>query len=231
MKFTTEEKAALFDEISSNYYYRNFGLLSKSESDLLMFKFFIEKLEQETRCSDGTINYQACSDYLISKQLGITEQRVRNLKVQYQLKYGKEIDWKPAFAKLIVNARYDKQTNKIAVGIPDPNLFLEIQNYIEENGAYVEKQLNGKILQLRAEYFVALIIASEPESNRKKIIKELKKQFDDTAKTERQFEERNIGKSLIDAACDITSIAANISSLLSPGNIIGDAVINLLLKS
>ena len=226
--FTSEEKSKMFDEIASNYYCRNFGLLSKSEMDLLMFRFFIEKLENETRCDDNMVNYQACSDYQISKALGITEQRVRSLKVRYQLKYGHDIDWKAAFAKLIDNARYDEQTRKIVVNIPDPNLFLEIQNYIEENGAYVEKQLNGKILQLRAEYFLALVIESEPEATRKQIIKELKKQFNSAEKAEREFQERNIGKSLIDAACNLTTVAANISSLISPENTIGVAVLKLL---
>ena len=59
------------------------------------------------------------------------------------------------------------------INIPDPNLFIEIQNFIEDQGAYVEKQLNSKILQLRIEYYIDLIVALEPDTSRKKIIKEL----------------------------------------------------------
>lgn len=227
-EFTTEEKIRFFDEIATKFYNRNFGLLSKAEIDLLMFKFFIEKIENENRYSDGTINYSKCSDYSISKRLGITEQRVRNLKVQYQLKYGDDIHWQESFAKLVENARYDETTRRIVLNIPDPNLYIEIQNYIEENGAFVEKQLNSKILQLRAEYFIALVVASETEKTRKQIIKFLKAQFRETNKNEKEFDEKDIGKTLINAACNVTSVAANISSLISPDNLIGRALMKLL---
>ena len=62
--------------------------------------------------------------------------------------------WIFAFATLSKNARFDESTHKITVSIPDPNLFYEIQNYLEESGAYIEVQLNSKILQIRAEYFL-----------------------------------------------------------------------------
>ena len=174
------------------------------------------------------MNYTAISDYKIAKRLGITESRVRSFKVKYHLKYGEDFEWKRAFAKLIANARYEKETHKIIVNIPDPNLYIEIQNYFEENGAYVEKQLNSKILQIRVEYFIALVVSDEPEDNRKKVIKTLKEQFKTANKSEDLFDERNIGKSLIDITCNITSIISNISSVLSPGNIIGDALKKLI---
>lgn len=56
------------------------------------------------------------------------------------------------FAKLTENTRYDQDTGKVILSIPNPNLALEIQNFIEDSGAYVEKQLNAKLLQIRAEY-------------------------------------------------------------------------------
>jgi hypothetical protein len=229
ISFTKEEKAQLFDEIAGHFYNANFGQLSKSDMELMMFHFYVDKLISDNQNPDGTIDYRKCSDYKISKDLGITQQRVRNLKVKKQLIYPIQYDWKSALATLTENARYDKDSKKVVLNIPDPNLYLEIQNFIEENGAYVEKQLNSKVLQIRAEYYIDLIITLEPEGTRKSIIKALKEQFKESGKEDSKFDERNIGKSLIDNGANITTIAANISSIISPENKVGIALISLLL--
>lgn len=229
--FTNEEKVEIFDVISEHFYNRNFGQMSKSDIDLMMFHFYIQKLERSCLKDDGTIDYAECSDYKVSRELGITQQRVRNLKIKNHLVYPDELEWKAAFAKLIENARYDKKTGKIVLNIPDPNLYIEIQNFIEEQGAHVEKQLNSKVLQIRVEYFIDLIVAIEEIENKKKeIVRCLKKQFKDKGKNEDLFDERNIGKSLLDATVNITSVAANLSSIISPQNLVGTALIDLLLK-
>ena len=228
ISFNDEEKIELFDAIASQFYNSNFGQLSKSDMELMMFNIYIKKLISENRNSDGTIDYRNCSDYKISQDLGITQQKVRNLKVKNQLVNPIDYDWKAALAKLTENARYDKNTGKIVINIPDPNLFIEIQNFIEDQGAYVEKQLNSKILQLRIEYYIELIVALEPDSSRKKIIKELKKIFKDEGKEDGLLDEKNIGKSLMDATVNVTTVVANISGMLSPGNLIGAALIKLI---
>ena len=196
----------------------------------MMFRLYIEKLIKQHRNPDGTVDYRKCSDYKISKDLGITQQRVRNLKVKNQLIHPIQYDWKAAFAKLTENARYDKASGKVTMNIPDPNLFLEIQNFIEEQGAYIEKQLNSKILQLRGEYYIDLIISLETEESRKTIIKSLKKHFKDSGKDDEAFDEKNIGKSLIDLSVNVTTIAANLINIISPQNTVGVALLNLLTK-
>ena len=228
ISFNDEEKIELFDEIVSHFYNSNFGQLSKSDMELMMFNIYIKKLISDNRNSDGTIDYKKCSDYKISQDLGITQQKVRNLKVKNQLINPIDYDWKAALAKLTENARYDRSTGKIVINIPDPNLFIEIQNFIEDQGAYVEKQLNSKILQLRVEYYIDLIVSLEPEVTRKKIIAELKKQIKAEGKDDKLFEDNNIGKSLLETTANITTVVANISSLVSPENLIGVALMKLL---
>ena len=223
----------MFDKIAEHYFNRNFGQTSKTDMDLLMFHFYFEKMTSIYTDEDGTLDYSQCSDYRISKELGITQQRVRNLKVKNKLVYPpeEERDWKKEFAKLTKNARYDQISKKVIVNIPDPNLYLEIQNFIEEKGAFVEKQLNSKILQIRAEYYIDLVISFEPADNRKKIIAALKEQLLSEGKDDTVFDERNIGKSLIDGAINITTLAANLSSIITPQNKIGVALLHLLAKN
>lgn len=224
IQFSEEEKVKFFDEIASHFYKANFGQMSKADIELMMFRFYIEKVISVYQNEDGTIDYRKCSDYKISRELGITQQRVRNLKVKKELVYPTQYDWKASLALLTKNARYDRISKKIVLNIPDPNLFIEIQNFIEEQGAYVEKQLNNKILQIRVEYYIELIISLEQGESYKAIIKRLKEQCED----DDIFDERNIGKSLIDAAVDITTIVANLSTIISPQNCIWNALIKLL---
>ena len=151
---------------------------------------------------------------------------MRNLKVKNQLINPIEFEWKKAFARLIKNAKFEHQ--KVIISIPDPNLFYEIQNFLEEQGAHIEKQLNSKLLVIRVEYFIDLLVSLEPEQNRKEVKKEKKKAFDEQTKSEKQFDEKNIGKTLIEGAVNITTILANISSAISPSNVIYSAISELV---
>lgn len=168
VKFSLEQKASAFDRIANEYYNANFGQLSKSDMELLMFDIYISNVINNPKYDNGTIDYNECSDYKISKDLGITQQRVNNLKIKKQLRYPIDFDWKASLAGLMKNARYDKNAQKISLNIPDPNLFLEIQNFLEEKGAFIDIQLNRKILQMRAEYFVELSLLLETEKNARK---------------------------------------------------------------
>lgn len=108
VSFTKEEKVKLFDKIADRFYNANFGQMSKSDIELLMFNFYIEKMVSDSKRPDGTVDYRKCSDYKISKDLGITQQKVRNLKVKNQLIHPIQYDWRRALARLTENARYDK---------------------------------------------------------------------------------------------------------------------------
>ena len=228
MNWTIHEKAKMFDEITEHYYNRNFGSFSKSDMDLLMFKFFLEKGIGNNVNGDNLLDYNSVSDYEISKKLGITQQRVRTLKIKKQLIYPTEYDWQKSLATLLKNARFDKESQKVILSIPDPNLLIEIQNYVEKHGGYVATQFNRKLLQIRIEYFIELaVLVHENEHTKKEIIKLLKKHIKDSNKNETVFDENNIGKSLLDAGVNITSIVANITTILGADNPIAKAVFGL----
>lgn len=164
--------------------------------------------------------------------MGTTQQRVRNLKVKNQLIYPIDFDWKLALSHLTEKARYDKTSHKIMLNIPDPNLFYEIQNFIEEQGAYIEKQLNSKILQIRVEYYIDLVLSLDENCDKKKILKELKKDFKDAEKENNKFDDKNIGHTLMQigkAGYEIVDIINSLSNLVNPGNIAWKALSSLVL--
>lgn len=216
VEFSDTEKIQMFDQIAELYFNRNFGRATKADIELLMFKFYLEALIEQNKDLDNTINYNKCSDYLISKDLCITQQQVRNLKIKKHLKYPEEFNWQEALAKLLNNARLDD--GKIIINIPDPNLYMEIENFMDERGCCLEKTFNRKMLKMSIEYFIELSIEIEKPENRKKMIKQIKEELKNHQKTEKDFDDKSVGKSLFEAGVNVTTILANISTIASPEN-------------
>lgn len=164
-----KDKAEAFDMIAENFYFGNFGSMSKSDLETLMFSIYIERILAISEEDESTY-----SDYTLSKSLGIMQNRVNTLKVKKELKYPHEnFDWRKAFARAYENAKYEN--GKICINISDRNVYLEIKNQIETMGGYVDVTLNSKILKVSPAYFLDLILSISDEDERcrlKKIIEE-----------------------------------------------------------
>lgn len=223
--FTDREKINIFDELCNLFFERNFGRTSKSDIEAFMFHYYFNRKVEKSKNDEGIINYNKCSDYVISKDLGITQKKVSNLKVMDRLLYQEDLDWMDDFKRLIKNATYDKTTQYISLHIPDPSLFLEVQNYVEERGGYIEKQLNKKLLRIKAAYFIDLVLQNEPDDiNRKAIIKELKKQLNESDKGNSVFDQKNIVNSLLNHGNNIVQAISLLSTMISTGNILYESL-------
>lgn len=89
-----------------------------------MFSEYIE------HCINNNVHYD---DYNLSKELGITQARIRALKERKELKYPHiGFNWKESFAQEIKNAKYDENDHYIKVIIQDVNVIKEVRHYIEE---------------------------------------------------------------------------------------------------
>ena len=172
VEFKPEEIKNLFEELSKMYYNRNFGSAPKSDIDVLMFSVYIE------HCIDSSRLYD---DYTLSKELGITQTRIRTLKEKKELKYPRKgFKWEEAFARELINAKYDKNTNNIKMIIQDINVMNEVRNYIEQKGWYDECSLNKKLLVISLDCFVEICFKNEDfeqvfSENVKDNIKKLKR--------------------------------------------------------
>ena len=169
--FDEKSKIEAFDKIAKNYYCCNFGSMQKSDLDVLMFSILIDRILEKTE-----EDFNTYSDYTLSKKLGITQQRISNLKIKKELKYPYEkFDWRKSFARLVKNARFEDE--KIKIYIPDPNLFLEIKNSIESNGGYIDVTLNSKLLQITPEYYLWLLMIIVPENEKESLNKAIQTQL------------------------------------------------------
>ncbi len=164
-------KAEAFDKIAERFYRKNFGTMSKTDMETLMFSIYIEQILKK-----GDKKFSAYSDYTLAKQLGISQTKVSNLKVRKQLQYPRDYDWRESFKEISDRARYEN--GKISIQIPDINLYYDIKNDIEEKGGFVEVTLNRTLLVIPLNYFLdfmAEVVADEKD--RDKIRKEVQAEF------------------------------------------------------
>ena len=178
-----KEKATAFDQLSERFYAGNFGTMAKSDIETLMFHLYIE------RCLEKKLPYD---DYLLSRELGITQSRIRSLKMRKELQYPYEkFEWKEAFISCISNAHYDSTKKLIKVHIPDVNVLAELRNHLEQHGWYDEYQLNPKLFQCKDDIFFELCrslgeqkayeLDSATEERVKKLKKEAKRKEEQSA--------------------------------------------------
>ena len=150
MDFSNDEKQACFDKISDLYFCQNFGSTSKSDLDVLLFSEYIE------HCIKVGEPYD---DYSLSKQLGITQSRIRSLKERKELKYPHlGFNWRESFAESVKNAKYDEFDHYVKIIIQDINVMNEVRHFIEEKGWYDECSLNKKLLRLPLDCFTEICI-------------------------------------------------------------------------
>lgn len=145
---TDQEKQEGFDRIAEHFYNRNFGTMSKADLETLLFDIYIEHLLNHGECFD---------DHTMSKTLGISQSRVRNLKIKKELKYPHDgFDWKESFAEEVRTAVYDPDTHMISMRISDVNVLTELRYFTEINGLFDHYQLNPHVFSCRLDFFLKI---------------------------------------------------------------------------
>ncbi len=200
MAFTDNEKIAFFDKIAAEYFNKNFGSMSKTDYETLLFSEYIEH-----RIKAGL----PFDDYTVSKELGITQSRVRSLKERKELKYPySDFDWKESFAREVKNAKYDENDHYVKIIIQDINVMNEIRHFIEDHGWYDECSLNRKLLRIPLECFVDICVEEDSISSLfsndvKKKVKSLAKSDSDAQKFIEDFTKEGLKTFLMNAGKEI----------------------------
>ena len=187
---TDAVKAAAFDRVAELFFNKNFGTASKSDIDVLMFSMYIDKILEQ---SEGEIS--TYSDYTLSKYLGITQSKVKSLKIKKELIYPREeFCWENSFRKIYSNAQY--KDGNILLFVPDPNLYIELKHFIEENNGLVDIRLNSSLLVVSLESFLDLVVYVADESEKNVIRNFLKDKFIERQANVENFEKQPISKTI-----------------------------------
>lgn len=165
LEFSPQEKEEAFDLLSSMFYQQNFATLGKTDFDLLMFHLYLNHVINNGLPED---------DYTISKDLGITQQRVRSLKIRDHLRYGQKEKWENILGRTALqHPHYSDDDRYIILSFDNPSVMIETQHFIEANGGFVDFSFNPKLLKMKVTDFTKLIIEIGLSKNEKEVIKRL----------------------------------------------------------
>lgn len=192
-----KEKAEAFDKIAEAYYNRNFGSISKSDFDVLMFSIYIERLLEQNES-----DMESYSDYELSKQLGITQSKIKNLKVKKELLYPYEdFKWENSFSRVCENARFED--GKIHININDPNLFIELKHFVELRNGRVDIQLNSNSFVISVDMFFELLVYIGKEEDKKIILKSIKETYQKNEIEIKNIEKASLSKTIKENAAKV----------------------------
>lgn len=187
-----------------------FGSFSKSDYEVLMFTVYLDSLQKPIR------------DFEISTALGITEQKVRSLRVKSQLMYPREINWVEQIKQALEGGSYDD--GMITITLEDPSVRNLIRYEIESKSGVVNLSLNSKQLILPVESF--LILAACAENKPDKVIHALNEKFKSKYDIKKLIQKDKIGKRIFESV-------KNIGELLQAGITVydfGKPIIEALIK-
>jgi hypothetical protein len=138
------------DFITSNLFKQGFGVINKSEIDLLLFAAILK--------FDNGIGL---SDYDLSNYFQISQSRVRALKEKLSVKY-QVIEISQAiehFQEKLKHARIDEQY--IEIPINDIAVRNSIVSLLDQYNILIKSELNPKIFKLRLEDLFELLLIFE----------------------------------------------------------------------
>ena len=226
----SETKAKAFDQIAELYYDRNFGSVSKSDFDVLMFSIYIEQILKQSE-----IDMETYCDYELSKQLGITQSKIRNLKIKKKLKYPyDDFDWRESFARVSKTAYFEG--GKIHIYISDPNLFIELKHFVETQHGNVEITLNTSLFIISIDVFIALLLHIGNEDDKKIILKNIRNTYQNEKINIEDMEKTSVVKCLKDNSGKVATklVLQNIKhcsqDLKPPLNTIISNIIDIVLE-
>ena len=199
--------------------------MTKVDFETLLFSEYIEHRIKNNLPFD---------DYSLSKELGITQSRIRALKERKELKYPYEnFTWQIAFAESVKNAKVDPNDHYVKMIIQDINVMNEVRNFIEVNGWYDECSLNKKLLRIPLDCFVEICYKNEDfnevfSDDTKKLIKKISKAEDSSVQSFlKDFSKDGLKSFLMSASKEVVS---EVLKLLPFGGVAKTAF-DFLLKS
>lgn len=211
-----------FCKIAKLYYDRNFGTMSKSEIDLLMFQILYKK----TKEANGN---KALNDFELARILGITSQRVQNLREKMALKYPaveSYESWKAKVLDLFKNHAYQFADGKeeVLLLVSDIMLRYSIEEFLESQFYPTEYTLNKKVILLRGPAFCALVCACcANDTQRTEIKGVIKKASEKPEEIENKIKNHSLWNSLgKPVVSELWDICKNI--IINVGTNVGTAV-------
>lgn len=192
MDTATKEKIIMSRLEEAELFTKRFGSFSKSDYEVLMFSIYRDLQEKPLR------------DYEMSLALGLTESKIRLLRVKSQLCYPKELDWKDELSKALRRGNFDEKDLTITIMIEDPSVHNLLKSIIEEMYGTVRLSINAKLMTLPVESY--LLLAMELEEDRDAALQKLNQKWKQDHKDAEDITKETLVKRLWNKAKDVSTL-------------------------
>jgi hypothetical protein len=141
MTLSKIEKDFFAETFLEKYLTLGFGVMTKTEVDLLVFHLLLQTKE-----------YKGRSNYELASKLKIPEQRIKALRLSSALKY-EEINSKAVLGDVVLRLANgglpkDFRGDKIEISLEDPIEKRELENFLKGNRHSAEYTLNTEVLRI-----------------------------------------------------------------------------------
>lgn len=158
-------KDSFTEEFISRYFDKGFGLVSKSEFELLLF-YLLKKYG----------NIEKYTPFEISLVLGISETRVKNMMYASALRFSNDklahID--DDLLALLKKSRFVAEGKRIQFVVPDKFLQSYLNSKMSAIGGYVDYSFNRDVVSVDIGHFSLLLVDIYGQDNVDKLVKEAK---------------------------------------------------------
>ena len=198
--------------IEAGLFTKQFGSFTKTDYEVLMFTVFLDSMEGDVW------------DYDISIALGITESKVRALRVKSQLLYPRELRWVEHLTEALEHGSQDD--GMITITLEDPSVRNKIRNEVEKQYGTVNLSLNSKQLVLPVESFLLLAACAEQDAN--SVLKQLNEQFINNKEVVGKIQKEKFKARIFKNVKNIPDLLQSALNIYTLGRPIVEAVIKLI---
>lgn len=208
-------KDELLNGIAEMFYNKNFGVKTKSDVELFLFKLYFDAASKLST-KNGILDENLVSDYKIGRELGIPPSRVKNLRLKMELQYSRDYDWcKELRIVLCNNKNLTKDNGFVKINIRSKNLLNAVRDWVEDHGGIVEITFNNNEFKIAECDMLNLIVNILPQKDADSLIKNFSEQTKKSIETIKK-DGFDIAKICSEIGVNISEVILNLSEAFSP---------------
>lgn len=150
------------NKLIEEYLQRGFGSMNKNDFEVAIFNEILK--EQD---------YASYSDFDFSRKFKIPETKVRRLRYEAELKYGKP-NYRRKFLEIILKMKLPKNSDMVQLLVPDKSLREYINDIMRKSNVITDGCFNSDILKIDLGDLCELIEAMFTEDEKMKLLEILK---------------------------------------------------------
>lgn len=150
------------DALIENYLDKGFGSMNKNDFEVAIFNEILKE-----QC------YADYSDFDISREFKIPETKVRRLRYEAELKYGKP-NYRRKFWEIILKMKLPENAEEVQMLIPDKSLREYVNDIMRKNNVITDGGFNSDVLKIKLDDLCELIEEMFTEDEKKQLLEILR---------------------------------------------------------